>query len=389
MDPKTALLIAAVMMLLNGGVLGLMHRDLPESLRPSAVSWRIATLLQAAGVVLLAVQEYLPVGFVLPTGNLMILLGLTGNWYALRQFYGLPGRLHMLVPAVVGTAGVYWFAVIQPDLSIRISVASLAWVYALMACALTLRNARGDRAMSRRVLASVFLFVSVFMLARFVYFITAPAVSGTVLDSANLWNVLTPMVAAVLPVIGTTGYLLLCSDRIRRDWEHAASTDHLTGLANRRTLATQGEQRLRQSRMRGEGLALAVVDIDHFKAVNDRYGHDIGDLALRHVADLIAAGCADADLAARQGGEEFVLLWPAADLPAAIQRAEHLRASVAAQPCAAGVHRIALTVSIGVTLARGDDANLDSLLKRADQALYAAKAQGRNRVVSDAGFLPV
>lgn len=389
MDPKTALLIATVMMLLNGGVLGLMHRDLPESLRPSAVSWRIATLLQAGGVVLIAVQQYLPPWFVLPTGNLMILLGLTGYWYALRQFYGLPGRLHMLIPTAIGTAGVYWFAVVQPDLSIRISIASLAWVYVLMACALTLRNARGDRAMSRRVLASVFLMVSVFMLARFAYFVSTPDASGTLLDTSNHWNVLTPIVAAILPVIGTTGYLLLCSDRIRRDWEHAASTDHLTGLANRRTLAMQGEQRLRLARGRAEALALAVIDIDHFKAVNDRYGHDIGDLALRHVADLIAAGCAAADLAARQGGEEFVLLWPAADLPAAIRRAEHLRASVAAQPCEAGVHRIALTVSIGVTLAHRDDTNLDSLLKRADQALYAAKAQGRNRVVSDAGILPV
>lgn len=381
MDPKTALLIATLMMLLNGGVLGLMHRDLPESLRQSAVSWRIATLLQAGGVVLLAVQEYLPPWFVLPIGNLMILLGLTGYWYALRQFYGLPGRAHMLLPTLFGTAAVTWYAVVDPDLSMRISAASLAWVYVLMASALTLRNARNDRAMSRRVLASVFLVVSVFMLARFMYFLTSTDVSGTLLDSSNHWNVLTPMVAAILPVIGTTGFLLLCSDRIRRDWEHAASTDYLTGLANRRTLANQGEQRLRRARLRGEGLALAVIDIDHFKSINDRFGHDIGDQVLRQVADRIAQACTPADLAARQGGEEFALLLGVRDLDSARQRAETLRAAVAAEPLAPNGQPIAVSVSIGLTLAKPEDETLDQLLRRADHALYAAKAAGRNRVI--------
>lgn len=381
MDPKTALLIATLMMLLNGGVLGLMHRDLPDSLRQSAVSWRIATLLQAGGVVLLAVQEYLPPWFVLPIGNLMILLGLTGYWYALRQFYGLPGRAHMLLPTVFGTAAVTWYAVVQPDLSMRISAASLAWVYVLMASALTLRNARADRAMSRRVLASVFLVVSVFMLARFMYFLTSTDVSGTLLDSSNHWNVLTPMVAAILPVIGTTGFLLLCSDRIRRDWEHAASTDYLTGLANRRILADQGEQRLQRARQRGAGLALAVIDIDHFKSINDRYGHEIGDRVLRQVADQIAQACTPVDLAARQGGEEFALLLATGDLDSAWQRVETLRAAVAAEPLALGGEPIAVSVSIGLTLAGPEDATLDSLLRRADHALYAAKATGRNRVV--------
>ena len=381
MDPKTALLIATLMMLLNGGVLGLMHRDLPESLRQSAVSWRIATLLQAGGVVLLAVQEYLPPWFVLPIGNLMILLGLTGYWYALRQFYGLPGRAHMLLPTLFGTAAVTWYAVVDPDLSMRISAASLAWVYVLMASALTLRNARNDQAMSRRVLASVFLVVSVFMLARFLYFLTSTDVSGTLLDSSNHWNVLTPMVAAILPVIGTTGFLLLCSDRIRRDWEHAASTDYLTGLANRRTLANQGEQRLRRACLRGEALALAVIDIDHFKSINDRFGHDIGDQVLRQVADRIAQACTPADLAARQGGEEFALLLGVRDLDSARQRAETLRAVVAAEPLAPNGQPIAVSVSIGLTLAKPEDETLDQLLRRADHALYAAKAAGRNRVI--------
>lgn len=381
MDPKTALLIATLMMLLNGGVLGLMHRDLPESLRQSAVSWRIATLLQAGGVVLLAVQEYLPPWFVLPIGNLMILLGLTGYWYALRQFYGLPGRAHMLLPTLFGTAAVTWYAVVDPDLSMRISAASLAWVYVLMASALTLRNARNDRAMSRRVLASVFLVVSVFMLARFLYFLTSTDVSGTLLDSSNHWNVLTPMVAAILPVIGTTGFLLLCSDRIRRDWEHAASTDYLTGLANRRTLANQGEQRLRRACLRGEALALAVIDIDHFKSINDRFGHDIGDQVLRQVADRIAQACTPADLAARQGGEEFALLLGVRDLDSARQRAETLRAVVAAEPLAPNGQPIAVSVSIGLALAKPEDETLDQLLRRADHALYAAKAAGRNRVI--------
>src|SRR6202008_4261104 len=108
MEPKTVFIIATLMMLANGGVLGLMHGDLPHAMRPSAVSWRIATLLHAGGSILFVVQDALPAGFVLPLSNGLVMLGFTGYWRALRQFYGVPDSPWLLLPAAIGIGGVYW-----------------------------------------------------------------------------------------------------------------------------------------------------------------------------------------------------------------------------------------------------------------------------------------
>lgn len=376
----TAFLIAALMMLLNGGVLGLMHGDLPAALRPSAISWRIGTLLQACGCILFAVQQFMPTALVLPLGNALVMLGVTGCWRAMRQFYGLPDRWILLLPALLGTLGIWWFAGPRPDFTVRVVIASLAWCIMLVAAAWTVLSAtRREQALSARVLAGIFGLLALFMLLRGVYFVAVPGAAGNIVDRSSWINAVTPMLAAVLPVIGTTGFLLLCSDRIRRQWELAASTDYLTGLANRRTIAALGAQRLARAARDGGGFALALIDIDHFKAINDRHGHEAGDLALQQVARLLQAAAGAGDLAGRQGGEEFVVLLAAADAAQALAAAQRLREAVRAQPLQLGAAPVAITVSVGVALAQGEG-SLDDLLRRADAALYQAKAAGRDRV---------
>lgn len=381
MDPLTGFVIATLMMLLNGGVLGLMHRDLPEALRPSAVSWRIGTLLQAGGCILLAVHNYLPPAFVLPLGNGMIMLGMTGYWRALRQFYGLPDTVWLLLPMLFGTLGIYWYAAQQPNLPIRVLIASLVWVVILIGATLTLRQpGQRDAAMSRRVLAGLFITLAVFMVLRTVYFLSFPAPAGSVLDRSSWMNMITPLIAAILPVIGTTAFLLLVSERIRRQWERAASTDYLTGLANRRTIANWGDQRMQAARRLGQGLSVALIDIDHFKSVNDRFGHDIGDAALKHVAARIESACRAQDLPGRQGGEEFVAVFDQLDQSQALAAGERLRLAVQAAPFATEALSLPITVSVGMATLSPNDRIFDDLLRRADLALYAAKGNGRNRV---------
>lgn len=386
MDPLTAFLIVALMMLLNGGVLGLMHRDLPAAVRPSAISWRIGTLLQACGCVLLAVQAFLPAWFVLPLGNGMVMLGIAGCWRAMRQFYGQGDSVWLLVPPLLATAGIAWFAGPQPDLLARIVIASLAWAVMLIGAAWTVLAAtRGEGGLSARVLAGIFALLAAFMLLRGIYFLAAPQAPGTIMDPRSWMNAITPILASILPVIGTTGFLLLCSDRIRRQWETAASTDDLTGLANRRTLAAAGAQRLALARRNSGFLALAVADIDHFKSINDRFGHDTGDLALQHVAARLREVCGSRHLPARQGGEEFVIVLDVADADEAYRVAERLREGVRAQPFRHDAAALTITVSIGVALLTAHDLQLDDLLRRADVALYAAKRGGRDRVETAEG----
>ena len=164
-----------------------------------------------------------------------------------------------------------------------------------------------------------------------------------------------------------------------------AATDALTGLANRRTL----DQRLRQEWDRAqrstEPLTLLMIDVDHFKAFNDRHGHHGGDAALRTVAQVIEDNIRrPADLAARYGGEEFAVVLPHTDAKGAWVIAEHIRSSVEHLPRVAGAER-PITVSIGMsTWDKRSRMSLEALLLSADQALYEAKHSGRNRIVDTA-----
>lgn len=382
MDPLTVFSIATLMMLANGAVLGLLHRDLPSALQPAAASWRIGTLLIAGSCVLFAIQSLLPPIFVLPLANGMVTLGCTGYWRSLRQFYGYRDTAWLLVPTCVVVAGVFWFVAVQPDLGVRVVIVSLAWLVIMggsvqVLCAPQQR----DAALSRVVLAGIFIAVMAFVAVRLLYVVLVgvnPA--GSVIDKGSWVNAVTPMVVAVLPVIGTTAFLLLCSERIRRQWEQAASTDYLTGLSNRRTLMTAGERRFAHARDKPAGMALALIDIDHFKSINDRYGHDVGDLALKHVAAQLVSACREPELPARQGGEEFVVLCEGVDTTHALAVGERLRRAVADTPFVSGELTLPLTVSIGVAVRTAADHDFDQLLRRADEALYAAKAGGRNRV---------
>lgn len=237
-----------------------------------------------------------------------------------------------------------------------------------------------DAAMSRRVLQVIFVIIAAFMAVRLGYFVFGFGTEATVLDSQSVMNAVTPMIAAVLPVVGTTAFLLMCSERLRRQWEHAASTDHLTGLANRRTLTEAGAKRLFEARAKKEPFAVAVIDVDHFKQVNDRHGHDVGDLALKHVANKLAGACRSADLAARQGGEEFVVVFGDVDPMGAKTAAERLREAVEGEVFMARQTELRVTVSVGVAVLLESDETLDDVLRRADEALYRAKSNGRNRV---------
>ena len=166
----------------------------------------------------------------------------------------------------------------------------------------------------------------------------------------------------------------------------ALCQDHLTGLMNRRRFFELGEAECRRARQGGQRLSVIMVDADHFKAVNDLYGHGAGDTVLRALAGLLRGLTRDGvDLVGRLGGEEFALLLPGREAEAAMEVAERLRAAVAAQDMAVKARDCAdltlrLTASFGVAELTGPTEGLEALLAAADAALYVAKASGRNCV---------
>ena len=164
-----------------------------------------------------------------------------------------------------------------------------------------------------------------------------------------------------------------------------AVTDALTGLFNRRYLDTHANALIAQARAAASPLSTLVIDIDHFKSVNDTHGHAAGDSVLREFAQRLRRNTRGVDLACRMGGEEFIIVMPDTPLWRARQIAERVRSCIAAEPFPinAGT-QIAMTASVGLATLEASDEGMDALFSRADQALYAAKCEGRNRVVADA-----
>jgi len=179
------------------------------------------------------------------------------------------------------------------------------------------------------------------------------------------------------------------ADRLRRNVQlslEMAITDQLTGLHNRRYMASHLENLLASAARAGKPLAFVIMDIDYFKAVNDTYGHDIGDEVLREFAKRINANIRGIDLACRYGGEEFVVVMPETDAAFAYAVAERLRRSIETTPIeiSRAPGKLNITISIGIAASEGTNDSAEALLRRADQALYSAKRAGRNRVVADA-----
>jgi diguanylate cyclase (GGDEF)-like protein len=161
-----------------------------------------------------------------------------------------------------------------------------------------------------------------------------------------------------------------------------AAVDELTGLLSRRQFMQEAKKELSRARRQGSVLSAMMLDVDHFKAVNDQHGHAAGDAVLSSLGGTLTEVTRETDIVGRLGGEEFVVLLPDTDRQGALMAAERLRHAVAITPVGTGESELMLTVSIGLAYWRSDE-DTDSLLKRADGALYVAKDRGRNRIADE------
>jgi diguanylate cyclase (GGDEF)-like protein len=216
-------------------------------------------------------------------------------------------------------------------------------------------------------------------------FTIATAVSFLFGESARLLLYyglpLSMVAAAVLVALGV-------ADRLREqrvalsEAQRRAQLDPLTGVLNRSSLVERLEAACLRAQARGLPIALLFIDLDHFKSINDTHGHLAGDACLRAVVGPIQSELRQSDVIGRYGGEEFVVIMPDTDETTAVAVAERIRHAVGASRIDIGEQQIGMTVSIGVASLHRDAPDLASLLRRADQAMYAAKRGGRNRVVA-------
>jgi diguanylate cyclase (GGDEF)-like protein len=176
--------------------------------------------------------------------------------------------------------------------------------------------------------------------------------------------------------------LVLKVERAHEQLRVQSNTDHLTGIFNRRYFMDRLREAIEETKRHGTSFAVAFIDVDNFKRINDEHGHLNGDEILKQLTQICAKQIRDVDTLARIGGEEFALLLPQTTPEEAVHLVERLRASVAATRARVGEGWLDVTVSIGLTSSTPDLGDVNGVLRRADEALYAAKRQGKNRLVA-------
>ncbi len=378
-DIPTALILTAICTLLMSVSLLLAARPSLPSHR-SLRRWAVAALGQGLGWLLVGMRGGVPDIWSIVVGNGVILFSLSLLYHAVAEFLNRsPTRL----PDVISGASVLLLVVFtygSASLMARIVIMSLATATLMLLTGLTvLRGSEEWRPMSYWFTALGFLLGAGLSLAR--------AIGAPLLDPAMTNPLASNLVQNATFVSGyaglillTFGFLLMHHDRAQADLARLATRDGLTGLYNRAMFEHLAQKEIARAQREQRAASLLLLDLDHFKAINDTYGHAAGDQILQTVALLLDRSLRVRDVIGRYGGEEFLVLLPDTNRTGALTVAEHLRAAIAAAKMDVIAPALRITVSIGVAELGGD--GYASLFRRADQALYRAKLAGRDRVVT-------
>jgi diguanylate cyclase (GGDEF)-like protein len=313
-------------------------------------------------------------------GNAIRITALGLLWQGARVF---EGRKPLLLPLLLTPVAWIGLCLIPPfleSLAARVVGVSLFNAAFCALAAYELWRGRAEVLASRQPAILVLSAFAAFMLFRAVAVNLLPFPMGALpLDPTwmGIFNLALFVQASFL------GFLLIALTKERREAEQRnfAILDPLTGLMNRRAFMSQVERSARRRKFGREPLTLLVLDLDHFKSINDRFGHDVGDRVLVAFAAVAEACTRPTDQLYRMGGEEFCFILPDTTLPDAIVVAERMRAAFAGNSVNTAQGCVSATVSIGVAVTEHAGFDLELLLAAADAAVYEAKARGRNRVV--------
>ncbi|GGF82934.1 GGDEF domain-containing protein [Azorhizobium oxalatiphilum] len=340
--------------------------------------WGIADLVCVAGAVISTVNDGYRSPLVAPLASSFFLLGAGAIYLGMRSFdreRNWPWSGSLVVGLAVGAYGLS-ILLLQDNVNARVVLYSAIISGWLAAAAWRLVRLRRNASTFARVMTSVFLStLCAFHLARLI---------GALVNLDSPAPHVGPQDLALAIAIGLFCVVGLNSGAIFMVLDRLASCDELTGLANRRALLRAGEGLFNNAVARQRPLSVLLVDLDHFKSVNDRYGHRTGDRVLQLFAQIAREEVRSGDLLGRYGGEEFCIVLRSLGSDPAAAVAERLRARVAQDLATLDGRPIGVTVAIGLASRDTQDRTIDTihaLIDAADHALYAAKDGGRNRVI--------
>ncbi|QET01200.1 MULTISPECIES: GGDEF domain-containing protein [Cupriavidus] len=407
---QVVVLIAGLFALQMAVVCAVLRRS-PGMDRSGLSSWAAGDLIVALAVVLLAAHTMRPALPLEAVPELVLTAGLSMMVYGMRHFVGRPGRglvlLALNVPGLAArgahalehgfTPAAHGIAVLnataEPAVASLTLAASVVQILLLLELVrITVPCVPMKRGTGR--LAALSLVLVALACTALIGMLIAPAVVMLV-DLRHL-----PALAQsaphdgilVLLVFGMVGlsvsFALMAHDRLRRMLERRARHDDLTDVLSRGAFWEELEAACRKAERAQQPLTVAFIDLDHFKAINDVYGHLAGDSVLRHFAGLLRRNAPPGAIVGRLGGEEFAVVMPATTMEAGRAASLRLNTLVRATPCPSEPDPISYTVSIGMA-ERQPGENADAVMRRADRALYDAKLMGRNCVSShDSGDAP-
>ncbi|MBL0162155.1 MAG: GGDEF domain-containing protein [Xanthomonadales bacterium] len=372
--------LTATMTMLIGLALAFAVTGYPRSLQQPMRLWVRGLLIQPFSYALFSVRGAIPDWLSIVVGNVLLIVAFAHLIHALRVYNGRPDRSQWLIGLVGLTIlGECTFTYVWPSLTSRVVFISLiiAALSLLGVAALYYRHKRVTR--PEHIVATMLIASIVIMMVRVV---AAPFAGVDDLTTSSILQGVVFTFASLMPVIATSGFLLMCGERLNEDLTRLATIDPLTGVFNRRTMTELANKEIAASKRHGRALSLLILDIDHFKRINDQFGHEVGDLALCRFVGLVREVMRETDTLARIGGEEFVLILPDTNASAAYTMAERIRKRLDETDFPVSGWPVSLRASIGVGTLGPQINHLESLLRATDHAMYDAKRGGRNRVVA-------
>jgi len=359
-----------------------------QSTRVHAVAWwASAHLMRAVSVMLYGLYGSVPDLLSIDLPNVLLFSSFGVTWNGARVFNGreaLPGSL-------IAGAGVWLLASQWPGFEagseVRGQLSALIIATYTWLTAYEFWRARNEPLVSRwPAIVLFFTHGAMFLLRTPLNALLHGKDSDALLSSA--WLSVLSLEAFLMTI--ATAFILLAMSKERTELRHktAAMTDPLTGLLNRRAFLQDAETLLQQQTARDRPIAVLLIDLDHFKSINDRFGHAVGDKVLQIFAKTTRAGLRQSDLVGRLGGEEFTVVLADAGVDNAYLVADRLRKTFAAAAAVVDGEAVYATASTGVAVIVDPSQDLAKLITLADQALYLAKARGRNRVEVAAVEIP-
>ncbi|NWK79288.1 GGDEF domain-containing protein [Aquitalea sp. LB_tupeE] len=354
---------------------------------PGVWQWLVANCAVVIYLPLLGLRGMVPDSISIVLANGVQALSLAMYYAGCACFLGRPPRWRLLLGgAILQVLGVTYWRYVDNSLPMRVMAIS---IYAALVCLATawlmVSHYRGHRrSVHYRLLTGLSCLLAVTQVVRAIYFYHLNPVPTSIMLASG-WNIiLLCLGAAIMPALSMSAVLIL-HESLQTQAEDAANRDFMTGALSRKHLFATGQQLILQAAATRRPLVLLLIDLDHFKNINDTFGHAAGDEVLCAFAGMVRGHLRSHDALGRLGGEEFAVLLPDTALDAAGQVAERLRLHAQQNPVSSRFGECRYSISIGVAAWQGGE-SFDQLCRRADQALYYAKNTGRNRVeVSLAG----